>query len=90
MEKSNLIKNPNIEPKGKRLPLIQFVQESGFSSVDLDEKKRVYHYASGSQLILNNATELSIHGSEHHIRADGKLWIIPAGWIVLEIEERVK
>lgn len=53
-----------------------------------NEKQRIYHYLSGAKLVLNNVEGLYIRPSENHrVKADGRLWIVPPGWIALEIDE---
>ena len=61
------------------------------NAVQLKEKKRVYTFPSDDKLVkvvLEKVTELSVSESgNHRLKADGKLHIIPVGWIHIEIDE---
>ena len=65
------------------------VKEEG--AIKLREKSRTYVYQDGAYTVertLTNITDLKISKSgNHRVKADGKLHIMPPGWIQLTIDE---
>lgn len=54
----------------------------------LKEKERIYTFPKGDKVILKNVTELAVSKSgNHRLKADGKLHIVPTGWIHVEIDD---
>lgn len=58
------------------------------TKLEIPESKRRYLFPCGSTVTLSNVTHfLSRPSGTHRLRtADGKLHIVPAGWIHIEIE----
>lgn len=58
------------------------------TKLDPAEKSRVYTFPNGETVSLTNVTQfLARPSGNHRLRtADGKLHIVPTGWIHLEID----
>lgn len=58
------------------------------TAVDICECKRKYFFPDGSRVVLYNLTEIVVRPSgSHRIKtADGRLHIVAAGWLHIEIE----
>ncbi len=56
--------------------------------LDPVEKCRTYHFPDGKKLVVGPVVAICIRLSgTHRLKgADGKLWIVPAGWLGVEIE----
>lgn len=61
-------------------------------SIALKEDIRTYDFGLGKRVMLKNVIELIVRSSgSHRLRtADGKLHIIPTGWIHVEIVDSIK
>jgi hypothetical protein len=57
--------------------------------IELSEKSRTYHFPKGDKLTFEQVTELIVRESgTHRLKtADGKLHIIPVGWLGITIDE---
>lgn len=58
-------------------------------AIELQEKKRTYDFGKVlGKVVLENVTELVVRESGRHRlkTADGKLHIVPVGWIHVEID----
>jgi hypothetical protein len=57
-------------------------------SIQLKEKSRTYFFPNNEQVLLENVTELIVRESgTHRLKtADGKLHIVPAGWVHIVID----
>lgn len=58
-----------------------------FQKLNPPEKKRTYHFA-GRSLELLNVTAVCVRPSGNHRveTADGKKYIVSAGWLAIELE----
>ncbi len=56
--------------------------------LDPPEKRRVYHFPGGDTLALENVVALCVRPSGNHRleTADGRRWIVAAGWLAVELE----
>ena len=54
---------------------------------EIDERERIYHFPNNDTVVLKELTELTVSESgTHYLKTkDGKLHIIPTGWIHIEI-----
>ena len=54
----------------------------------LNETERIYHFAGGNEVILEEVRELIVRPSGTHriITKDKRLHIIPSGWIHIDIQ----
>lgn len=51
------------------------------------EKIRSYRFPNGERVVLNNVTHFLNRPTNHRLKTgDGKLHIVPAGWIHVEID----
>jgi hypothetical protein len=52
------------------------------------EKRRVYHFANGEKVELMNVVGVCVRPSGTHRleTADGRKWIVPAGWLAIELD----
>lgn len=51
------------------------------------EKARVYEFPGGETVILENVTHFLNRPTNHRLKtADGKLHIVPMGWLHIEID----
>lgn len=52
------------------------------------ERARTYHFPTGGKVTLNNVTHLLSRPSGTHrlMTADGRKWIVPAGWVAIELD----
>lgn len=55
--------------------------------LDIDERERIYYFPNNAIVVLNEIIELTVSESgTHYLKTrDGKLHIIPIGWIHIEI-----
>lgn len=55
--------------------------------LDIDERERIYYFPNNAIVVLNEIIELTVSESgTHYLKTrDGKLHIIPTGWIHIEI-----
>lgn len=58
------------------------------TKLDAAEKRRVYTFPNNEKITINNVTHfLARPSGTHRLQtADGKLHIVPAGWLHVEIE----
>lgn len=56
--------------------------------LDKPERKRVYHFPNGEKLELTNVTHVLVRSSGAHrlMTADGRKWIVPPGWLAVELD----
>ena len=55
------------------------------------EQSRTYHFPKGEAITLKKVTHFGVRpgGTTHRLRtADGKLHIVPAGWLHIEIDAK--
>lgn len=52
------------------------------------EKSRTYHFPGGEMLRLENVVAVCVRSSGTHRleTGDGRKWIVPTGWIGIELE----
>jgi hypothetical protein len=52
------------------------------------ERSRTYHFAEGKSLTVHNVVEVCVKSSgTHRLRTeDGRLWVIPAVWLGIELD----
>jgi hypothetical protein len=57
--------------------------------IKLNEKERIYTFPNNEKVVLKDVTELIVRESgTHRLKTkDGKLHIIPTGWIHIEIDD---
>jgi hypothetical protein len=62
-------------------------EKPAMTTLDPPEKKRTYHFAQRS-FVLENVVALCVRPSGTHRleTADGRKWIVPTGWLVIELE----
>lgn len=60
----------------------------GLQPLTPPEKSRTYHFPKGEKVVLQNVTHfLSRPSGTHRLKtADGKHWIVPVGWLGIELE----
>lgn len=70
------------------MPDITNLQMDNPNAVKLNEKSRIYVFPGGDTITLTNVVELIVRPSNSHRlkTGDGKLHIIPSGWIHIEID----
>lgn len=58
------------------------------TKLNAPERKRTYHFPSGERIELKDVTHLLIRPSGTHrlMTADGHKWIIPPGWLAIELD----
>lgn len=52
------------------------------------ERKRTYHFPGGEKVTLEDVTHLLVRPSGTHrlMTSDGRKWIVPVGWLAIEID----
>ena len=56
-------------------------------TLDPAETTRTYHFPNGEKVVLNDVTHFLNRPTNHRLKTyDGKLHIVPTGWIHIEIE----
>lgn len=52
------------------------------------EKSRIYYFPEGNELEINNVVAVKVKESgTHRLKtSDGKLWIIPTGWLAIALD----
>lgn len=52
------------------------------------ERKRTYHFPNAEKVVLENVTHLLVRPSGTHrlMTADGRKWIVPTGWLAVELD----
>jgi hypothetical protein len=72
----------SLKPMPESLPL------SNFTPLMPPERKRTYHFPGGQQIALENVTAILVRPSGTHRleTADGRRWIVPPGWLAIELE----
>ena len=60
------------------------------NAVKLNEKERIYYFPNGEKVILKDVKELVFRESgTHRLKTgDGKLHIIPTGWLHIETDDK--
>lgn len=63
-------------------------QKPVFTKLESPERKRTYHYDGGKSFEVTNVVALCVRPSGTHRleTADGKKWIVPAGWLAIELD----
>jgi hypothetical protein len=61
--------------------------ELSFAKLNPPERKRTYHFPSG-KLSIENVTAICVRPSGTHRleTAEGRRWIITAGWLAVELD----
>jgi hypothetical protein len=56
--------------------------------LDPPETRRTYHFLGGERLELRDVVALCVRPSGTHRleTADGRKWIVPPGWLAIELE----
>lgn len=59
-----------------------------FTKLDPPETLRIYHFPGGETFRLDNVTALAVSASGTHRleTQDGKKWIVPTGWLAIELD----
>ncbi len=59
----------------------------GIEMTEVKENSRVYTFPGGDKITLKDVTHVAVRPSETHRlkTADGKLHIVPTGWLHVEI-----
>lgn len=58
------------------------------TAINPPEKRRVYHFAGGEKIELENVTGVCVRFSGTHRleTADGRKWIVRTGWLAIELD----